>query len=91
MKGIFMKLEHFSTKFEYFTPKWLIYGLIQLGNIAYIFTYYMNYKFAKFYANISTNVDTTNIFQFLAIFSHIFYHFTPKYGKFWNNSGNHHS
>ena len=29
----------------------------------------MIYKCAKFYSNISTNMDTTNIFQFLAIFS----------------------
>ena len=29
----------------------------------------MNYHWAKFYTNISTNMDTTNIFQFLAIFS----------------------
>ena len=36
----------------------------------------MNYNCAKFYANISTNVDTTNIFQFLAIF-HIFFTILP--------------
>ena len=28
-----MKLKHFSTEFEYFTPKRLIFGLIQLGII----------------------------------------------------------
>ena len=39
----------------------------------------MNYHFAKFYTNISTNMDTTNMFLFLAIFSIIFYHFTPKW------------
>ena len=33
----------------------------------------MNYYFAKFYTNISTNMDTTNIFQFLSIFAQNFY------------------
>ena len=42
----------------------------------------MNYNCAKFYANISLNVDTTNIFPFLTIFSHKFYHFTPKMASF---------
>ena len=32
-----MKLKHVSTEIEYFTPKWLIFGIIQLGIIAYIF------------------------------------------------------
>ena len=64
-----MKFKHLSTEFEYFTPKWLIFWLTQLRSIAYIFIQYMNYHWAKFYTNISTNMDTTNIFQFLAIFS----------------------
>ena len=38
----------------------------------------MNYNCAKFNANISTNMDTTNIFQFLAIFSHIFFTILPQ-------------
>ena len=42
----------------------------------------MNYNCVKFYANISLNVDTTNISPFLAIFSHNFYHFTPKMASF---------
>ena len=78
-----LKLKHLSTEFEYFTPKWLIFGLIQLGIIAYIFIEYMNYNCAKFYANISTNVNTTDIFPFLAIFWQIFfYNFTPKMAIF---------
>ena len=32
-----MKIKHLSTEFEYFTQKWLIFGLIQLVIIAYIF------------------------------------------------------
>ena len=32
----------------------------------------MNYYYAKFYTNISTNMDTTNIFQFFSIFAHNF-------------------
>ena len=32
-----MKLKHLGTEFEYFTPKWLIFGIIQLETIAYIF------------------------------------------------------
>ena len=64
-----MKLKHFTTEFEYFTPKSQLCELNQLGIIAYIFIYYMNYRCAKFYVNISTNVDTTNIFSFLASIS----------------------
>ena len=64
-----MKLKQLSTEFEYFTPKWQIFGLIQFQIIAYIFIEYMNYHCAKFYTNISTNMDNTNIFPFLAIFS----------------------
>ena len=45
------------------------FGLIHLGMIAHVFIYYMNYQCAKLYTNISTNMDATNIFPFLAIFS----------------------
>ena len=38
----------------------------------------MNYHCAKFYTNISTNMDTTNIFPFLVIFSQDCDYFTPK-------------
>ena len=38
----------------------------------------MNYYCANFYTNISTNMDTTNIFQFLSIFAHNIYYFPPK-------------
>ena len=42
----------------------------------------MNYYCAKFYNNISTNMDTTNIFHFLAIFAQDFYYFSPKKSNF---------
>ena len=42
----------------------------------------MKYYCAKFYTNISTNIDTTNIFQFLSIFAHNFYYFAPKKSNF---------
>ena len=42
----------------------------------------MNYYCAKFYTNISTNMDTTNIFQFLSIFVQNFYYFPPKKSNF---------
>ena len=42
----------------------------------------MNYYCAKFYTNISTNMDTTNIFQFLSIFAQSFYYFSPKKSNF---------
>ena len=32
-----MKLKQLNTKFEYFTPKWQIFGLIHIRIIAYIF------------------------------------------------------
>ena len=32
-----MKLKQLSAEFEYFTPKWQIFGLIQFRSIAYIF------------------------------------------------------
>ena len=38
----------------------------------------MNYHCAKFYTNISTNMDTTNIFPFSWFFSQNFDYFTPK-------------
>ena len=34
----------------------------------------MNYYWAKFYTNISINMDTTNIFEFLSIFAQNFYY-----------------
>ena len=40
-----------------------------LGMIAYAFIEAMIYHCAKFCTNISKHMDTTNIFQFLAIFS----------------------
>ena len=42
----------------------------------------MNYYCAKFYTNISTNIENTNIFQFLSIFAHNFYYFSPKKSNF---------
>ena len=42
----------------------------------------MKYPYAKFYTTISTNMDTTNIFPFLAIFSQNFDYFTPKIAIF---------
>ena len=42
----------------------------------------MNFQCAKFYTNISTDMDTTNIFPFLAIFSKEFLLFYPKIANF---------
>ena len=42
----------------------------------------MNYHCAKFYTNISTNMDNTNNFPFLAAFSKNFDYFTPKIAIF---------
>ena len=69
-------------EFEYFTPKWLIFGLLQLGIIDYIFIENIDYYCAKFYTNISTNMDTTNIFQFLSIFTQNFYYSPPQISNF---------
>ena len=58
------------------------FGLLHLGMIAYVFIYAMIYHCAKFYTNISTNMDTANIFPFLAIFSIYFLLFYPKIANF---------
>ena len=42
----------------------------------------MNYYCAKFYTNISTNMDTTNIFQFFSIFAQNFHYFPPIKSNF---------
>ena len=83
MRGIIMKLKNLSTKFEYFTPKLLIFGLIWFEIIAHICIQYMNYRCAKFYTNISTNKNTTNVFRFLAIFFTEFLIFNLKNSNFW--------
>ena len=59
-------------KFDYFAPKISNLKRIQHENIANIFYSSMNYYFAKFYDILSSNVDTTYIFHFLAIFSQKF-------------------
>ena len=38
----------------------------------------MNYYCEKLYTNISTNMDATNIFQFLSIFAQNFYYPPPN-------------
>ena len=58
------------------------FGPIHFCMIAHVFIQDMNYQCAKFYTNISTNMDTTNIFQFLAIFSLEFLLFYPKIANF---------
>ena len=45
----------------------------------------MNYYCAKFYTNISINMDITNIFQFLSIFAQNCYYFPPKKSNFGPN------
>ena len=54
------------------------FGLMQLCFIAYTLFKDMNYHCAKFYTNMSTNMDSTNIFPFLMIFAQNFYYFTQK-------------
>ena len=41
----------------------------------------MNYYCAKLYTNISTNMETTNIIQFLSIFAQNFYYSPPPQKK----------
>ena len=67
------------------------FGLIHFGMIAHVFIQDMNYQSAKFYTNISTNMDTTNIFPFLAIFSIEFLLFYPQKSKFGIYSAWHYS
>ena len=42
----------------------------------------MNHYCAKFYTNISTNMDPTNIFQFFSIFAQNVYYFSPQKSNF---------
>ena len=58
------------------------FGLIHFGMIAHVFIQDMNYQCANFFANISTNMDTTNMFPFIAIFSIEFLLFYPKRANF---------
>ena len=58
------------------------FGLIHCGMIVYVFIQDMNYQCAKFYTNLSTNMDTTHISPFLAIFSIEFLLFYPKIANF---------
>ena len=51
---------------------------MQLYFIAYTLIKDMNYHCAKFYTNTSTNMDSTNIFQFHAMFAQNFYYFTQQ-------------
>ena len=67
------------------------FGLIHFGMIAHVFIQDMNYQCAKFYTNISTNMDTTNNFPFLAIFSIEFLLFYPKIANFGSISAWHYS
>ena len=58
------------------------FGLIHFRMIAHVFIQDMSYQCAKFYTNISTNMDTTNIFPFLAFFRIEFLLFCPKITNF---------
>ena len=58
------------------------FGLIHFGMKAQVLIQDMNYKCAKFYTNKSTNMDTSNIFPFLEIFSIEFWLFYPKIANF---------
>ena len=62
----------------------------QLGIIADIFIKVMNYHCVKFYTNASTNMNTTKIFQFLAIIEQNFT-VLPQNIRFWTYSAWHHS
>ena len=42
----------------------------------------MNYYCTRFYTNISTNMETTNNFQFLSIFAQNCYYFSSKKSNF---------
>ena len=35
-----MKLKQLSTEFEYFTPKWQFFGLIQLGDNTFVIEWF---------------------------------------------------
>ena len=65
--------DDFCIKFDYFALKISNLKRIQHENVAYMFYQSMNYSFAKFYDIPSSNVDTTYIFHFLAIFSQKFF------------------
>ena len=74
-----MKLKQLSTEFEYFTPKWQIFGLIQLIFLLNIWTTTVQ-NFILI--NISTNMDTTNIFPISRNFFTEFWLFYPQNSNF---------
>ena len=59
----------FCTEFDYFTPKYQIYDKFSLAidNIAYIILWTTDVQ--NFYTMSSSNINTTNIFQFSVIFA----------------------
>ena len=59
-------------------PKIANYEHIQLSTIGYNFCNAMNCQSTKSYTNVSENMDSTNIFLFLANFCIEFDCFTPK-------------
>ena len=81
----YYKYNYFSrfllTILPIFYPKLANFGLTELGITANIFCYVTNSHCAKVYSNISTNIDTTHIFEFLLI-SEQNLNILPQNGKF---------
>ena len=85
-----MKLKQLSTEFEYFTPKWHIFGLIQFRTIAYIL-------FNIWTTTVQNFIPIYEQIWIIQIFSHFlrFFHriltILPQNSNFWTYSAWHHS
>ena len=66
---IFSNFVRFLHKIRLFCPKMYLSGYIQPDTIAYILHKVMDYPRANCYTIWLSNINTTNIFQFLAIFA----------------------
>ena len=66
---IFSNFLRFLHQFWLLCPKMSNLGYIMPNIVAYILNNVMDYPCAKFYTNWSSNIHTTDIFQFLAVFA----------------------
>ena len=70
-----MKLKQLSTEFKYFTPKWQIFGFIQLRIIAYIFILIYELPLCKI---LYQYINKYGYYKYIPIFHKILTILPPK-------------